>query len=77
MGDCTYAKNADRHHMYDRANGNGRTALRMYHEQSMMPDHRIFSDYIVNFVKHLCSTSPDMMLVDEELYAVQAWKKAP
>ncbi|GFY05144.1 hypothetical protein TNCV_3270161 [Trichonephila clavipes] len=35
-----------------------------------------FSGYIVNFVKHVRSTSPYMMLVDEELYAVQAWKKA-
>ncbi len=35
-----------------------------------------FSGYIVNLVKQFRSTSPDMKLVDEELYAVQAWKKA-
>ncbi|GFU98892.1 hypothetical protein TNCV_3381381 [Trichonephila clavipes] len=35
-----------------------------------------FSGYITNFVKHVRSTSPDMMLVDEVLYAVQVWKKA-
>ncbi|GFV64879.1 hypothetical protein TNCV_3847441 [Trichonephila clavipes] len=37
---------------------------------------KCFSGYIVNFVKHVCSTSSDMMLVDEELYEVQSWKKA-
>ncbi|GFU91046.1 hypothetical protein TNCV_4923771 [Trichonephila clavipes] len=35
----------------------------------------LFRGYIVNFVKHVRSMSPDIMLVDEELYAVQAWKK--
>ncbi|GFW72344.1 hypothetical protein TNCV_703811 [Trichonephila clavipes] len=35
-----------------------------------------FSDYTVNFVKHVRSTSPDMMPIDEELYVVQVWKKA-
>jgi hypothetical protein len=35
-----------------------------------------FSGYIVNLVKQVRSTSSDMKLVDEELYAVQAWKKA-
>ncbi|GFV38428.1 hypothetical protein TNCV_4393091 [Trichonephila clavipes] len=35
----------------------------------------LFSGYIVNFVKRIRSTSPDMMLVDEMLYAVQTWKK--
>ncbi|GFW40237.1 hypothetical protein TNCV_1696451 [Trichonephila clavipes] len=34
-----------------------------------------FSSYIFNFVKHFRSSSPDMMLIDEELYVVQAWKK--
>ncbi|GFY04733.1 hypothetical protein TNCV_419871 [Trichonephila clavipes] len=33
-----------------------------------------FSGYTVNFVKHVRSKSPDMLLADEELYAVQAWK---
>ncbi|GFU66128.1 hypothetical protein TNCV_2858011 [Trichonephila clavipes] len=39
MGDFTYAENADMHYIYGRANGNGRTALRMYHAQF---SHRIF-----------------------------------
>ncbi|GFW06412.1 hypothetical protein TNCV_2187471 [Trichonephila clavipes] len=34
-----------------------------------------FSGYINN-MKRVHSTSPDMMLVDEELYAVQDWKKS-
>ncbi|GFU52883.1 hypothetical protein TNCV_1142021 [Trichonephila clavipes] len=40
-----YAKNADMHYMYGRANDNGRAALRMYHAQfpdRRMPDDRIF-----------------------------------
>ncbi|GFS64451.1 hypothetical protein TNCV_3956101 [Trichonephila clavipes] len=36
----------------------------------------LFSGNIVNFVKHVRSTSPDIMLVDEKLYAIKAWKKA-
>ncbi|GFV09470.1 hypothetical protein TNCV_3158681 [Trichonephila clavipes] len=32
-------------------------------------------DCIVIFVKHVRSTSPDMMLINQDLYAVQAWKK--
>ncbi|GFV27215.1 hypothetical protein TNCV_869451 [Trichonephila clavipes] len=35
-----------------------------------------FSGYIVNFVKHVRSTSPDMMLIDDETYAIHAGKKA-
>ncbi|GFY05268.1 hypothetical protein TNCV_2207141 [Trichonephila clavipes] len=35
-----------------------------------------FSAYIVNFVRPVRFTSPDMMLVDKDLHAVQAWKKA-
>ncbi|GFT55276.1 hypothetical protein TNCV_4611481 [Trichonephila clavipes] len=35
-----------------------------------------FSRYIIIFVKHVLSTSPHMMLVDEDLYGVQNWKKA-
>ncbi|GFX99929.1 hypothetical protein TNCV_259661 [Trichonephila clavipes] len=31
-----------------------------------------FSGFIVNFIKHVCSTSPGMMLVDKELHAVQS-----
>ncbi|GFU52435.1 hypothetical protein TNCV_193081 [Trichonephila clavipes] len=34
-----------------------------------------FSGYIVNFRKHVRSTSPNI-LVDNELNAVQAWKEA-
>ncbi|GFT55734.1 hypothetical protein TNCV_4313631 [Trichonephila clavipes] len=36
----------------------------------------LFSGYIVNFVKHVRFTSPDMMLYQTALYAVHAWKKA-
>ncbi|GFS88833.1 hypothetical protein TNCV_1000431 [Trichonephila clavipes] len=45
MGDYTYAKNADILYMYDRANGNGRAALRMCNRQlpdRRMLDHRTF-----------------------------------
>ncbi|GFW95496.1 uncharacterized protein TNCV_1721981 [Trichonephila clavipes] len=35
----------------------------------------VFSGFVINFVKHVRFTSPDMIPVDEELYAVQAWKK--
>ncbi|GFV12984.1 hypothetical protein TNCV_3175191 [Trichonephila clavipes] len=35
----------------------------------------LFSGYIVNFVKQVRLTSPDMMLVNEELYAVQGWNE--
>ncbi|GFS84362.1 hypothetical protein TNCV_4605741 [Trichonephila clavipes] len=34
-----------------------------------------FNGYIVSFVKHVCSTSPDMMLVNEELYASKPGRK--
>ncbi|GFW18692.1 hypothetical protein TNCV_1369461 [Trichonephila clavipes] len=34
------------------------------------------SCYITNFVKHVRSTSPDMMLVDEELYVVQSLEES-
>ncbi|GFX37592.1 hypothetical protein TNCV_3201161 [Trichonephila clavipes] len=69
VGDFTCAKNADTHYMHDCSNGNGRAVLRMYHAQfpdRRMPHHRIFSGCIVSFVKHVRSTSPDLMLVDEE-----------
>ena len=45
MVDFTYAEKADMHYMYNRANGKGRAALRMYHAQfhdRRMPNHRIF-----------------------------------
>ena len=35
-----------------------------------------FSDFIISLVKQFLSTVPDMKLVDEELHAVQVWKKA-
>ncbi|GFY12736.1 hypothetical protein TNCV_2449271 [Trichonephila clavipes] len=35
-----------------------------------------FSGYIVNFLMHVRTRSPYITLVDEELYPVQAWKKA-
>ena len=35
-----------------------------------VPDHRIFSGYIVNLMKQVRSNSPDLKLVDEELYLI-------
>ncbi|GFU07598.1 hypothetical protein TNCV_2225681 [Trichonephila clavipes] len=35
-----------------------------------------FRSYIVNFVEPVRSTSPDMMLVNEELNSAEAWKNA-
>ncbi|GFT06200.1 hypothetical protein TNCV_1595961 [Trichonephila clavipes] len=78
VGDLTYAVNADMHYMCGCANGNGRAALLMYHPQFLdhrMPDHIIFHLFIVN-VRHVRSTSPDMMLVNEMLYAILTLKKA-
>ncbi|GFV63570.1 hypothetical protein TNCV_4883131 [Trichonephila clavipes] len=67
-GSGQYMSSAVQHYGYHREKG--RTALRMYHAQ--FPDHRIFlSGYIVNFVKHVSSTSQNMMLIDEELCTVQ------
>ncbi|GFX80153.1 hypothetical protein TNCV_2107981 [Trichonephila clavipes] len=65
--------------MYSHVNGNGRSALRMYHTQLRMDECQIkefFSGHIVNFVKHVRSTTSDMMLADKHLYAVEARKKA-
>ncbi|GFT98781.1 hypothetical protein TNCV_3792221 [Trichonephila clavipes] len=67
MGDITYAENADMCYMNSHANGNSRDALRMYHVQFpdlQMPHHRIF---LRLHRQHVRSTSPDMMLVYEEL----------
>ncbi|GFX67085.1 hypothetical protein TNCV_590011 [Trichonephila clavipes] len=36
----------------------------------------IFCGHIANVMKNVLSTPPDMMLVDKELNAVQAWEKA-
>ncbi|GFU42850.1 hypothetical protein TNCV_3140261 [Trichonephila clavipes] len=44
MGDFTFRDNADMHYLNVRANGNVRTALRMYHAQ--FPDRRIPDDRI-------------------------------
>ncbi|GFU91272.1 hypothetical protein TNCV_4926021 [Trichonephila clavipes] len=66
---------AKMYYMYGRANNNDIAALRMYHAQfpnRRMSDHRISSGHIVNFVKHVHSTSSDMMLVEEELYLAPA-----
>ncbi|GFY19256.1 hypothetical protein TNCV_4226201 [Trichonephila clavipes] len=80
MGDLTYVENTNIQFMYDHVNGNGRAALRIYHAQfyeRRMRSHRSFQWlHIVNFVKHVHSTSPAMMLVDKEQYAVHALKKA-
>ncbi|GFX49809.1 hypothetical protein TNCV_3073621 [Trichonephila clavipes] len=56
-------------------NGNCRGVLRMYHAQfpdRRMPDHRIFQWLHLQQLEHVRSTSPDMILVDKELYTVQA-----
>ncbi|GFW74099.1 uncharacterized protein TNCV_4176451 [Trichonephila clavipes] len=45
MVDFTYAENEDMQYMYDRASGNVRAALRMYHAQfpdQRIPNHRTF-----------------------------------
>ncbi|GFV28921.1 hypothetical protein TNCV_3486631 [Trichonephila clavipes] len=60
------------HCMYGRANDNT-TELRYERitRSILIDEYRItefFSGYIVNFVKHIRSTLPDMMLVDEELF---------
>ncbi|GFV96518.1 hypothetical protein TNCV_1999701 [Trichonephila clavipes] len=52
MGDFMYAKNADMHYMYGRANGNGRAALRVYHGQ--FPDrrkYRITEEFFRGYIK--------------------------
>ena len=75
MRDFMFAEKAGKHYLYNRANGNGRAASHSF----LIDECRItefFSGYIVNLVKQIRSTSPDMKLVDEELYGVQAWKKA-
>ncbi|GFX87467.1 hypothetical protein TNCV_1330021 [Trichonephila clavipes] len=73
IGDFMYAENADMYYMYGRANGNGSAAQRIECiKRSFLIDEAV----IVNLVKHVRSVSPDMMLVNEETYAVQAWKKA-
>ncbi|GFW97878.1 hypothetical protein TNCV_1426411 [Trichonephila clavipes] len=74
MRDFTHAKNADIHYMYGHVNGHGRAEQRTYHEQFLINECRItefFSSYN-NFVKHVPRTSSDMMLVNKELYVVQA-----
>ncbi|GFV27107.1 hypothetical protein TNCV_4853441 [Trichonephila clavipes] len=76
MGDLTYTEKTFRNHMYCRANGNGRAALRLHPGHRFLIDEcritELFSFYLVNFVKHLHSKLPDMMLIDEELHPVKA-----
>ncbi|GFV97134.1 hypothetical protein TNCV_3527191 [Trichonephila clavipes] len=70
MGDLKYTENAVMQNMCDHANGNGRAP--MYHVQfpgRRMPNHRIFQRLHRHFRKTR-STSPDMILVEEDLYAV-------
>ena len=76
MGDYVYAEKADMHCMYGLANGSSGAALQIY--PSQFDECRItefFSRYIVSLVKEIRSTSPDVKMVDEELYPLQAWKK--
>ncbi|GFX27058.1 hypothetical protein TNCV_439641 [Trichonephila clavipes] len=70
MGNFAYVENADMDYMYSRVNGNGIAALRMYTRSFLIHECRtteFFSGYIVNFGKRVRSTSPGMMLMDEEL----------
>ncbi|GFW85203.1 hypothetical protein TNCV_3249431 [Trichonephila clavipes] len=63
------------HYMHGRANANDRAALRMYHARfpdRPMPDHRIFQRLHRQLREQARSTSPDMMLIDEEQQLVQA-----
>ncbi|GFW79737.1 hypothetical protein TNCV_4361631 [Trichonephila clavipes] len=79
MGGFIYVESTGKHYMYGRANNNGRAALRMSHTQfsdQRMPDDIIFNFYTVNFMKQVGSTSSGMVPVNEELFAVQVWKKA-
>ncbi|GFU73135.1 hypothetical protein TNCV_1354261 [Trichonephila clavipes] len=63
-------------YMYGRVNGNGRAALQMYYIQftdRQMPYQRIFQRLHRQLrEKGVRSTSSDMMLVNEELYAFPA-----
>ncbi|GFX50980.1 hypothetical protein TNCV_2733311 [Trichonephila clavipes] len=79
MGDFMHAEIADMHHMYGRANGNGRVALRMYHAQfsdRQMPDHRIFQWLHPQLREtrpfHVARHSTGI----KKVYTVQVWKKA-
>ncbi|GFT46534.1 hypothetical protein TNCV_3183981 [Trichonephila clavipes] len=63
----THAENSDMQYMYDCGNGNAITRSFQIDECQIT---EIFSGYIVNFVKRVRSTSPDMMLVNEKLYLV-------
>ncbi|GIY85832.1 hypothetical protein CEXT_466161 [Caerostris extrusa] len=69
MGDFTYVAKADIHCVYSSANGNGRAALRMYHEQ--FPDGRMRNHILRPLHRQkVLFTSPDMMLVYKQLYPV-------
>ncbi|GFU58719.1 hypothetical protein TNCV_932631 [Trichonephila clavipes] len=55
------------HYIYGRVNGNGKLRYECITCSFLIDECRVtefFSSYIVNIVKHLRSTSPDMMLVD-------------
>ncbi|GFV77910.1 hypothetical protein TNCV_641 [Trichonephila clavipes] len=51
MEDLTYAGNADMHYMYNRTNGEGRAALRMY--QAHFSDRRMLDRRILQQCAHL------------------------
>ncbi|GFU60044.1 hypothetical protein TNCV_1612031 [Trichonephila clavipes] len=72
--EAMYAETTDMRYMYSCANGNGATNVSC--SVFLIDECRIvefFTGYIVNFVKLVRSTSIDMMLMNEELLAVQAW----
>lgn len=80
MGDFTYAEKSDMHLMYGRANGNTELHYECIRSAFLIDECRttgFLNGYIANFVKEILSTSPDTRRVDRELYAVNAWNKAP
>lgn len=75
MEEFTHAKKVDMNFMYDHSSDNTKVVLWMYQEQfphRQMPDHRIF----LGMRKTALYSLPDIKLFEEELYTVQAWKKA-
>ncbi|GFU56543.1 hypothetical protein TNCV_2773231 [Trichonephila clavipes] len=79
MGDLTYAENVGMHYVRGRENGNREMHFECITRSFLIDECWITefsSGYISNFVKHVWSTSPYMMRIDDELYAAQVWKKA-
>ncbi|GFV88175.1 hypothetical protein TNCV_3243241 [Trichonephila clavipes] len=79
QGGTPQAENADMHSIYGQVNGNVRAALPMYHAQ--FPDRRMPDRRIVQRLNHQLRETRSSYVTrsgagrDEDLYAVQAWKK--